>query len=54
MKTDILKIVLSGITSITSESNIDAKLRKNIKLRFDVSGRQEAEKVYSNPWWKYL
>jgi TonB-linked SusC/RagA family outer membrane protein len=33
-----------GYNQYNFRSNIDAKIRKNIKLRFDVSGRQEARK----------
>ena len=33
-----------GYNQYNFRSNIDAKLRKNIKLRFDVSGRQEVRK----------
>ena len=33
-----------GYNQYNFRSNIDAKIRKNIKLRFDVSGRQESRK----------
>lgn len=35
-----------GYTQYNFRSNIDAKLRENIKLRFDVSGRQES-RIYT-------
>lgn len=33
-----------GYNQYNFRSNIDAKIRKNIKLRFDISGRQESRK----------
>jgi hypothetical protein len=41
-----------GYNQYNFRSNIDAKLDKNIKLRFDVSGRLEAKTIHPRARWR--